>query len=352
VVDGPPSTHFAAQPLDYSVPTLGDGYGFYATAAGGWATLDLDGDGLVDLVHTADPDTGRVWGGDANPTWHVYLGQTDGFAPTWTSWKVPTLGDGYGFYALAAGTWATLDLDNDGHVDLVHTADPMSGEVWGGDTNASWRVYPGQASGFAPTPTNWKVPALGDGYGFYAVAASGWATLDLDGDEHVDLVHTADPMSGKVWGGDSNASWRVYLGQANGFATASSMWKVPTLGDGYGFYATAAGSWATIDLDGDHHADLVHTADPMSGNVWGGDDDASWRVYLGDASGFTPLPSTWKVPPLGDGYGFYAIASSTWATLDLDGDRHVDLVHTADPMSGGVWGGDESAFWKVFRGEP
>jgi predicted secreted protein len=343
---------FAPNPITWKVPTLGDSYGFYSVAYSTWATIDLDHDGHLDLVHTADPLTGYVWGGDANASWRVYLGGESGFATSATTWAVPPAGDSYGFYGLAGSTWATLDLNGDGRLDLVQTADPLTGYPFGGDANASWKVYRGGATGFATSVTSWKVPTLGDGYGFYNVASSSWATLDLDGDAQPDLVHTADPSSGYVWGGDANASWHVYRAEESGFAATFTSWKVPTLGDGAGFYAVASSSWATLDLDGDGLADLVHTYDPSTGMVWGGDDSASWRRYPGSATGFAPMSTDWSVPTLGDGYGFYSIGSSTWATLDMDGDRRVDLVHSSDPTTGTVWGGDASATWHVFHGTP
>jgi hypothetical protein len=72
-VDGPPSTHFASSPLTWSVPSEGGEYGFYQVAGSHWATLDIDADGRLDLVHTSDGNP--VWGGDANAHWKVYRGE-------------------------------------------------------------------------------------------------------------------------------------------------------------------------------------------------------------------------------------------------------------------------------------
>jgi hypothetical protein len=41
-----------------------------------------------------------------------------------------------------------------------------------------------------------------------------------------------------------------------------------------------------------------------------------------------------------------------WSTFDVNGDGKVDLVQTMDPATSNVWGGDASAYWKIFLSQP
>jgi hypothetical protein len=132
---------FSSTSTSWSVPDAK----FYALASaastGTWATVDVTGDGRVDLVETEDVQTGQAFGGAASPHWNVYAGGASGFSSTASSWSVPDVK----LYALASerstGTWATLDLDADGCVDLVDTEDPNTGNAYAGPV---WHVYRGQ----------------------------------------------------------------------------------------------------------------------------------------------------------------------------------------------------------------
>jgi hypothetical protein len=103
------------------------------------------------------------YGGD--PHWRVYAGSADGFSSEASTWSVPEGGQSLsGFDATAgnAGTsdastvggeeWSTADIDGDGYIDLVVTAEAVErdGYYWwaqvfgfGGDS-PHWRVYRGR----------------------------------------------------------------------------------------------------------------------------------------------------------------------------------------------------------------
>jgi len=59
----------------------------------------------------------------------VYRNMGKGFATTPTSWTVPTLDTAEGFYLTSGSSssggvdWATMDLNGDGRLDLVQTAE-------------------------------------------------------------------------------------------------------------------------------------------------------------------------------------------------------------------------------------
>ncbi|MFO0665027.1 MAG: VCBS repeat-containing protein [Polyangiaceae bacterium] len=66
---------FSPTSVDWAVPRADTSWkgGYYRTSGDLWSTLDLDGDGRVDLVSTAHYVNGdvAVWG-DANPAWKLY----------------------------------------------------------------------------------------------------------------------------------------------------------------------------------------------------------------------------------------------------------------------------------------
>ena len=232
---------FAASPTAWAVPDGGwDGFGFvvpsgsaYDPGDDAWSTLDVTGDGVLDLLVTARHGEGdvEVLGNGSDPHWNVYEGGASGFAASPSAWSVPEGGwDGYGFvvpggsaYDPGDDAWSTLDITGDGVPDLLVTARHGEGgvEVLGNGSDPHWNVYVGGASGFAASATTWSVPEGGwDGYGFVVPAGTaydpgddGWSTLDLDGDGRLDLVVTGhNEGSLEVLGLDDGPHWRAYLG--------------------------------------------------------------------------------------------------------------------------------------------
>jgi len=205
---------FASTATHWAVPARGTANGFASIADGSfWTTMDLDGDDKPDLVYTAEQDSNGVWGGDGAAYWKVFLNTGSGFAAKASSWSIPARGVTSGFETASGSYWATTDLDGDGKVDLVYTNEADSKGVWGGDGAAYWRVFLNTGSGFAPKAAHWSIPARGVQGGFQTVAGDHWATTDLDGDGKADLVYTNEVDSNGVWGGDSAAHWKLYLGK-------------------------------------------------------------------------------------------------------------------------------------------
>lgn len=139
---GQPNTSFAATPTPWPVPALS-----YATpestgAPQLWSLVDLDGDGMKDLVLTTEPNTGRPFGTLAAPSWNVHLGTSRGFSPTATVWPIPPGPGVDGFRATRGPTWGLLDLTFDGVPDLVEFADPNLLRAFSDAQGAFWRVYP------------------------------------------------------------------------------------------------------------------------------------------------------------------------------------------------------------------
>ncbi len=325
-----------------------------------WTTVDLDGDGQLDLVVTNGC-------GDDDPAgrdhWLRYAGTTGGFAPRPMMWALPSTGfprfDTIGGRDFCGGgsttadyEWTTVDLDGDGQLDLVVTNGCCDDDPAGRD---HWLVYAGTTGGFASRPTMWALPSTGfprfDTIGGRDFCGGGsttadyeWTTVDLDGDGRLDLVVTNGCGNDAPAGRDH---WLVYAGTTGGFASRPTMWALPSTGfprfdtiggrDFCGGGSTTADyEWTTVDLDGDGRLDLVVT------NGCGDDDPEGrdhWLVYAGTTGGFAPIPTRWALPSTGfprferiGGRDFCGGGSTTadyeWTTVDLDGDGRLDLVVT------------------------
>jgi hypothetical protein len=191
---------------------------------------DVDGDGYGDLV-IGEPR----W--DAQPAGHayLYLGSATGVAATPVTFAGPVgAGDQFG-YALAAD-----DFDGDGRADLVIGAPGVLG-----DTGETY-VFPGQAGGFASTPTIT--------YDFQpgSEAATSLASAgDIDGDGYADLI-VGVPEFEFVPLEESIGAADVYLGSASGLGATPAFELLGAFESAFGFSVAGAG-----DVDGDGHADLV-----------------------------------------------------------------------------------------------
>ncbi len=304
-----------------------------------WASLDLDGDGRVDLVRTW-ADTGMVYGGARNPHWEVYFNDGAGFASSATEWPVPDVR-----FRSTTETqiiqWSSFDLDGDGKVDLVQTGDATP-SAYGGDRDPHWRPLINGGDGFAVEPTRWPVPDVEIAMP-NAIGSRVWSTVDIDGDGRVDLAQTgSNPAS--AYGGEGDPHWRVHLGDGGGFAVQASEWSVPAAK--FGSLALPTLDWTSLDLDGDGALDLVETrlAPDMA---FGGESDPHWRVYFNEGSGFADAATPWSIPavefwtPTDPNFG--------WVALDIDGDGRTDLVETRAPGSASVaFGDDGDPHWRVY----
>ena len=219
---------------------------------------DLDRDGDLDLVgngKTAD----RV----------VAYRNTAGDGTAFTPATVATGFDGA--HAIDLG-----DVDRDGHVDVVGSAEAAGDLVW-------WRNADGLGTSFSATSIDTNFPA-----------ARGVKLADIDGDGDLDLAAASS-------GGDELAFFRNTNGDG-------SLWnKITALS----FFEQATGADAG-DIDGDGDLDLAGSSF--------GDDDLAWaRNVTGDGSSWMPttIAST-----------FDGASSVRAADVDTDGD--LDLVATAE----------------------
>ncbi len=349
----------------------------------GWTVVDLDGDGVQDLVQTAVPTSQgtAVFSDTAGPYWRFFKGDFYGFAATSTRFGVPASGLADGFFASTSSTgprqWLLVDTDGDKLPDLVQTADVTvsMGAAWHDGVGAFWRVYKNTLAGFEAIYSRWSTPASGLSDGFYssysATNTKYWFTRDLDGDGTLELVQTANPLrpGGFVFSDGAGVYWRVFRSYATGFSGTAERFAVPTSGLADGFFAstfasTAPGTrfWFTADVTGDGIVDLVHTADPdvSGGFVWTDAQGAYWKFNRGEVGGFSAIDERLRMPASGLADGFFSSTSASasgangsrfWTFVDIDGDKLPELVQTADPtkVGGAVFTDAAGAYWKVFR---
>lgn len=244
---------------------------------------DLDADADADLVVTRNQ---RGTDGIAGRPTVVLENTGDGWV------ERATLADG-----VAARSVAAVDLDRDGHLDLV-----VAGDRFG---DAPTRAYRGSGGfEFDDVTTQWGVPD-----DFTGLALT---TVDVDGDEWVDVVMNGDP--------------RVLLGSADGFAiaeVADLAWE--TFGDEDDPAGVAVG-----DLDGDERPDLVLGHHFNSTLDFG--ERVPVRILLNRSE-----PGAPSFVEVTDESGSPALATKSphVAIVDVDNDGFNDIVTSASDASGG-----------------
>jgi hypothetical protein len=323
-----------------------------------WGLLDLTADGLVDLVVTEWASSGI--GGLGTTQWLVYENTGSGFATTASSWSLPSGFAERQFDAIVDDngsdpSWALLDLDGDGALDLVVTEWRSSGIADLG--SSKWLIYENSDSGFAATASSWSLPGAYGDREFESIADltgsdPSWSLLDLDGDGALDLVCTEWRSSGITGLGESQ--WLWHANEGAGFSASGASWSLP------GAYALEFESttddngddpaWFLLDLDADRAVELVVTRYPSSGAAGLGTD--TWWVHDNVGAGFSTSASPWALPEnypegeLGWSYDHSASQQPYWSLLDLDGGGAADLVLTRWDSTGVEGLGTES--WVIY----
>lgn len=359
------SQGFPTSPLNWPTPAgglfdawnvpLGFPYHYNAVHAGNnskqWNTIDITGDGKVDLVETSDYATGTFvqFGVPGAPYWKVYAGNGSGFSSTSVNWTTPiggqyTFNGNYGFLNTdgqsnmesTSESWQLIDMNNDNLPDLLVTAAYSVSAGWpvqfGAGSAPYWKVYLNTGSSFAATPTNWSTPlggaysSAGTALGFYNISGSCnatsncqyWQMMDMNGDYLPDLVITSQyntTLAAHVqFGAGTSPYFKVHLNTGSGFNPTPINWSTPVGGRytsntnsigyvyTYGIYSgsDSSQSWAVADADGDQRPDLVVTGHHnLSTNMamqFGNGTNPHWRVYLNNGSGFNAVPLQWSTP--------------------------------------------------------
>ncbi len=338
-----------------------------------WNTLDLTGDGRLDLVVTSDAN-GVVLMSGTSVVWHVFAGGPTGFSTTATLFAVPGSSTNAPISqtdsAVSPRFWNTLDLTGDGFPDFVQTmnpAGPLELPFFVGVLTDGWLLRPGSRAGFATAMTNFSVPVLTNRVdrAFADLARKRWGLANLTADRTPDLVITADQQTDSVWSNPSGGpEWVICVGSASGYGELSrcSRVAVPASGSPGGFRAVASTLpgqglvWLLTDMDGDGRDDLVQTMNPATiGSTFGvGGTTAFWKVWLNQATAgtptFSPTPLSWAVPATSYSTPDSIAAPQLWSLNDLDGDGVKDLVLTTDVNSGRPFMSNNTPSWHVHLG--
>ncbi|MCB9797843.1 MAG: VCBS repeat-containing protein [Alphaproteobacteria bacterium] len=325
--------------------------------------MDIDGDGLADLVLAQDPDTREVWGGEAAPHWKVYLGDGQtGFAEQAVDWGVPE-GLSSPHEVHSNGRHTARDLDGDGQVELVVTLAPTGGNFGYAEGSPHWRVHARDGQGFSAGYSEWSLPPNPTGYdGAYTAwtdtAYTTNTTLDVTGDGLPDLVvpHSAQFPYG-VFGDEGDWSWRVHVNTGAGFEVEPISWSVPDSlftnpSDSAERVFPISTEWRTLQLDG-RAPGLVVTRDPEADSPFVEDGQPIWAVFANTGVGFTDQHEAWTLPDevFTTFWSSYGASDEGWFVNDLDADGCLDLVLTSGLDLGHPEPGDPDWSWRVYRGQ-
>ncbi|HEY4787466.1 MAG TPA: BACON domain-containing carbohydrate-binding protein [Bacteroidales bacterium] len=197
---------FASTSATWAIPASNyvNTYGT-ATASGAetWGMMDMDQDGLQDLVVYSYDSPNKVFGYDTdNPYWKWYKNSGTGFSSTLSKWSLhygglKRKGVLYGYnnsYGTTSAdddddsqTWSVMDINNDGKLEqIIHSYD-YSPAITFKDDNGSF----------------WKILSLGDqgDQSTLSVSKTDYYLLQAAKDTSFDIVSNGD------WTISSSATW-------------------------------------------------------------------------------------------------------------------------------------------------
>ena len=338
-------------------PQTGD---FLPLHRGTASVVDYNGDGHDDIYYGganwmfAQPEEGQENDGSYFYNWSAYgvllTGQGQGqFAARYSN---PNDADGFGALGLMPLYWNVtrwLDVNNDGHIDMLNGGKSDCGVLAGDDPDHIYQiVYLGGGAEkdfqFEIVPNSGLLQAMDKGRNENAYGAKTVALGDYDGDGLTDVVllgerhYLREP-------GDEEASWerfvRLYKNLGNGLFEEQRVF-VPIAYeqnpdfehvfeiDEETFEPTALmkaapvsnGAVRLADLNGDGLLDLVYTGWRDGANGGG-----CFYIYknLGDGR-FEEMPIDTDV--------FVGVYESELAIADFNGDGHLDILSFGTPNEG------------------
>lgn len=212
-----------------------------------WDLIDLNGDSKLDLIFLMKRVNNiGISYGNQQQYWEVYFNNGKGFDTQKTNWTLPiggsiSQGVKQGFnswYDLsnsyndtASEIWYTMHFNGDEYPDLVvYSSKNSDGNSYAfGQNKNQWKVYENNASGFKTEPIYWEVPKGGqitnnDTIGFNSssyvggiwasevVGSQYWGSIDMNGDNKIDLVVSSEMQSDTIKTFNSGfPHWKVYL---------------------------------------------------------------------------------------------------------------------------------------------
>jgi hypothetical protein len=314
--------------------------------------VDINGDGILDLIDSSDNSTNTVWLNGSQRYWKVYIGNGAGFDTEPIIWDIPNVA-ATNQEARSVGTdqFDIIDMNGDGFVDMVDAVN-NNDVIWGGNSSVYWRVYLGDGTGFDNISLSWELPVIDGGPGTSSIIrATDRALSDMNGDGLLDLIDTQDLNTGIEWVNGDQHYWKVYLNTGTDFSTTAIDWIIPSgllsEGEHCTFYTY---KYAVMDMNGDGLVDIVDGGDGQS--VWFDGVHPYWKVYLNTGSGFYTSYQSWIIPYIENDLSDMWMANSYhYELIDMDGDGFTDLVDTQNGNNSLVWIYNGFQFaWKFYKG--
>ena len=239
--------------------------------------LDINGDGIMDLV--------QQWNNNGTLYLLPYIGNGTTF--TATNWI--NTGQGYTGVNGTPGL-IVIDLNGDGKSDLL--------QQW--NNNGTLYLLPYISNGFTFTPTAWI--NTGNPFASGPNATPGLLVIDLNGDGKTDLV--------QQWNNNGALSLIAYSSNGTTFNQTNTI----STGQGFNSGPTGTPGLLVTDINGDGKTDLVQQ--------WNNNGTLYLLPFM--SNGTTFVPSNWI--NTGQGFGSGPGGTPGLIPIDLNGDGKTDLL--------------------------
>ncbi len=349
---------FSPTSIQWNLPAVLDNEE-YSVSAAFHQVIDMNGDGLPDLVDTENHATEGildVFMNGQQKYWKVYLNNGSGFNPTAVQWNIPAVLDN-DEYRIAYFFHTVIDMNGDGKPDLIDSENQATNgesDVFMNGNQKYWKVYLNTGSGFSPTATQWNMPAVLDSED-YVVGSSFHTVADMNGDGKPDLVDSENEATNNgpdVFLNGQQKYWKVYLNNGNGFNATAVQWNIPPVLDSEEYMVSAA-LHVVVDFDGDGKPDLIDSENQATNgeaDVFFNGQQKYWKVYLNNGAGFNQTALQWNIPATLDTEE-YEVSAVLHAVIDMNGDLKPDLVDTENEATNGeadVFFNGQQKYWKVY----
>lgn len=292
---------------------------------GGMEVIDLNGDGLPDLLHAAYFTSGQYGGGNIR---RAFINTGNGYVRD-TRWENLANTDSGFSHNGTDGGMRVIDLNGDGLPDLMHAAYFGEGQYGGGNIR---RVFINTGNGFV-RDSRWEDLSGTDSGFIHNGADGGMRIIDLNGDGLPDLLHAAFFSDGQ-YGAHSQTFFRAFINTGNGFVR-DSRWESLGGMDSTFSHNGADGGLRIIDLNGDGLPDLLHAA-YFSGGQYGGGNIL--RAFINTGSGFV-RDNRWESLGGTDSGFSHNGGDGGMRIIDLNSDGLADLLHEGYFLQGQYGGG-------------
>ncbi|MNK73166.1 FG-GAP repeat protein [compost metagenome] len=238
-------------------------------ADGGTRIVDLNGDGLPDILMSLHASNG--WYGNGSFQ-RAYMNTGSGFVRNDT-WALPDAAAHFSLDGADGGT-RIIDLNGDGLPDVLMSLYAHNG--WYGNGYFQ-RAYMNTGNGFTRNDA-WAIP---DGYAYISLngADGGVRVADLNGDGLPDILMSLHASNG--WYGNGSFQ-RAYMNTGSGFVR-NDTWALPDAAAHFSLDG-ADGGTRIIDLNGDGLPDVLMSL--YAHNGWYGNGYFQ-RAYMNTGNGFT-----------------------------------------------------------------